>query len=118
MNSIPTRASESGHTITEAVVALSLLLTVLVPATASVAYLVASDRSSVVSEALGVAQAAMEETLSHPQLIETGWTRDGERWRVQVTAQSDGPLVTLTASATRPGKAEPVVSLTTLRLRP
>lgn len=102
-----------GYTITESTVALALLLTVLVPAAATLTYLATQQHTRHTVEALALAQRTMERTLA-AQAYESSEEAVGP-WRVVTEAEERGRLVTVAVRVYRGEAERPVVGLTTAR---
>jgi hypothetical protein len=96
-------------------VALALLLTVLIPLSTFVLYLVVQQRNTEQIEALSLGERFMEETLyDRSYAPEERWT-DAGRWRLEKTVRQEAERVVLTVRVFRRGRAAPHVTLATTR---
>lgn len=106
----------AGSSLVEAVVALSLLLTVLVPLSVVVVQWSLDRRNRHEIEALALAQRVMEEAL-HRQAYTSavsGTARDV--WRTEREVAREGGRVAVTVRVYRKGRVRPIVELVTVRL--
>lgn len=107
-----THGSE-GHTLVEVVVALAVLLTVLVPVAMTAVHAMESRSSRDVTEALIVAQSAMEEAMILG--IPDSLSRHVERWVVHATSMVDDDMIWYEVNVVQARSGRVVVSLRTAR---
>lgn len=106
------RATE-GYTIAESTVAIALLLTVLIPAAATLTYLATQQHTRHTVEALALARRTMERTLAS-EAYEPSEESVGP-WRIVTGVEERGRLVAIAVHVYRGEAERPVIELTTAR---
>jgi hypothetical protein len=106
----------AGHSLVEVVVATSLVMTVLVPLSGMVVFLLNSRQNAGHLVALALAEEFMEETLHERSYVSRHVTLDRDRWLVQKSVSQTGNQVTIVIRVFRRHRPRPLAELMTVRL--
>lgn len=109
---------ESGYTLVESVVAMSLLVSVLIPAAATVTYLLTQNRSEQQIQALGLAQGRMEELIAEGRFRPRHMESADGAWRVSTEVVHVDGVAVLSVRVYRGRADREIVALTTMRQSP
>jgi hypothetical protein len=110
-------ASESGHTIVEAVVALALFGAVLIPTTALTGRLFIEHSGERQIRALLLAESAMETALHHNTYQDSTWSPQ-EPWQIVRRSAVQDKLVHLSVEVIYGTDTAPILKLQTSRRLP
>lgn len=108
----------SGYSLVETVVALSLVVTVLVPLSSLAIYLFTVKQGEPQVAAQALAQRYMEDAISTASYTSDTFWLESRHWQVRKTVQERGALVTITIRVFRHQRPQPLAELSTVRLRP
>jgi len=106
---------ESGATLVETLVALSILVSVLLPASLFLGYVAFNPRNKDKIQAIGLAQSVMEQTLESYNFINKE-KRMGKKWTIRQTVTRHRDLVIIDVKVYRMKDVEPIVSFHTERI--
>lgn len=104
------------YTIVENIVALALIVAVLIPVGGFLGKVTLNSPSDSRSEALNVAQAAIEVSLSEDKFLNETWWSTSRRWRIVRQVQPSDAFITIDISVYRGKSDEASVVLSTRRL--
>ena len=106
----------AGHSLIEVVVATSLMVTVLIPLSGMVVYLMNSRQNAPHLVALAIAEQFMEETLHERSYVSRHVALDRDRWLVQKTIRQEGNRVIIVIRVFRRHRPRPLAEVMTVRL--
>lgn len=107
---------EDGYSLVEITTALTLLVSILVPLSGSVAYWMTYTHNQHEIEALVHAQRVMEATLHEESYSSDNIWEDNYRWRISKIVLEDRPQVTILVRVYYREQRTPIVELMTQRL--
>jgi len=106
----------AGHSLIEVTVATSLVVSVLIPLSGLVVYLLNSHPNAPHLVALAIGEQFMEETLHERSYVSQHVPLDRNRWLVHKSVSHEGNQVTITIRIFRRNRPRPLVELITVRL--
>jgi hypothetical protein len=104
---------DEGHTLVEVVTAMALLLTVMLPLTLTVGFAMDQRHARDVSEALIMAQGAMEDAIGG--VTEGSYEKSEGRWTIILGRNTQGEIEWIDVTVRRAGRDRPLVTLRTAR---